>query len=96
MQAGDGSATVQWVAPELTYGRPITGYGLTVSGPNGFVLRLSEAGSASSQLVTGLTNGAQYYFTVNATTNAGTSPNSAPFGPVVPGERLLRASVFEG
>ena len=81
--AGNGEATVSWSAPG-DGGSSITSY--TVTPRIGGVAQSPQtfASSATSQTVTGLTNGTAYTFTVSATNKAGTSPASAPSAPVTP------------
>jgi hypothetical protein len=86
--AGNGQATVSFIAP-YNGGATITGY--TVSSlPAGGVD--TQAGTTSvSHVVTGLTNGVAYTFTVTATNSVGTGAASSvsnsvtPSLPVVPG-----------
>ncbi len=59
--AGDGKATVSWTTPAAN-GSPITGYTVTTS-PGG----ATTPASGSPLLVTGLTDGTSYTFTVTAT-----------------------------
>ena len=78
------SATVTWSPPASSAttidGRsPITGYTVT-SSPGG----ITCSASASPCLVTGLTTGVGYTFTVKAT-NGSTGPASVPSNAVVPG-----------
>ena len=74
----NASATVTFTAPS-NGGSPITGYTVT-SAPGGFTATCS----ASPCLVTGLTNGTPYTFTVTATNALGTSPASAASAAVTP------------
>ncbi|HEY3924872.1 MAG TPA: fibronectin type III domain-containing protein [Acidothermaceae bacterium] len=76
--AGDGQATVSWTAPS-NGGSAITGYTVTTS-PGG----ATTPASGTSVLVTGLTDGTPYTFTVSATNGVGTSPASASSTPVTP------------
>jgi plastocyanin len=78
---GNGQATVTWTAPGSSGGGPITGYSITVS-PGGTVVRSS--GLTTSAVVSGLTNGTSYTFTVTATNDYGTSAPSAASAPVIP------------
>lgn len=77
---GNGSATVKWEkAPGG--GSPLTGYTVTAS-PGG---QTAAAGaSATSAVVSGLTNGTSYTFTVTAQNALGTSAPSAPSNAVTP------------
>jgi HD-GYP domain-containing protein (c-di-GMP phosphodiesterase class II) len=85
--SGNAQVSLSWTAPTVTGGDPITGYtvtpyiGATAQSASTFV------SNATSETVTGLTNGTAYTFTVEAITNAGmSSPSSAsaavtPVGP---------------
>jgi hypothetical protein len=83
---GNASATVRWTAPSSDGGAPITGYLVRVLDSAGAqVGELQPADpTATSLLVTGLTNGASYQFQVAATNAAGTGPNSALSTVVMP------------
>ena len=71
--AADGQATVNFTAPSATGSSTITGYTVT-SNPGG----ITATGASSPIVVTGLTDGVAYTFTVTATSSAGTgSPSSA-------------------
>jgi hypothetical protein len=76
--AGNTQATVSFTAPINDGGSAITGYTVT-SSPGGF----TASGSSSPIIVTGLTNGISYTFTVVATNSAGNSAPSASSSPVV-------------
>jgi len=78
--AGDSSATVSWAAPD-DGGSPITEYTVTAS-PGGQAA--GTDGTARSVVVSGLTNGTAYTFTVRATNAVGTSDASAPSSAVTP------------
>jgi hypothetical protein len=75
---GDGSATVSWTAPN-TGGHPITGYTVT-SSPGGIV----STSTTTSVVVSGLTNGTPYRFTVVAANDLGPGPASNPSSFVTP------------
>ena len=83
--AGSGSATVSWTAP-ANGGSPITGYtvtpyiGITAQTPT----TITGNPPATSTVITGLTNGTPYLFTVTATNAVGTGPASSPSNPVTP------------
>ena len=78
------SATVAFVAPTSNGGSPITGYTVTPSPATaGWVD--SNAGSTSlTHLITNLTNGTAYTFTVRATNVNGPGSPSAPSNSVTP------------
>jgi alpha-tubulin suppressor-like RCC1 family protein len=77
--AGDGQVTVSWTAPADDGGSPIQTYTATAA-PGGAACTTAS----TSCVVTGLTNGTGYTFTVTATNAVGTSAPSAPSGPVTP------------
>ena len=76
--AGDGQATVSWTAPNSN-GSAITGYTVTTQ-PGGAI----TPASGTSVLVSGLSNGTAYTFTVTATNSIGPGPSSDPSSPVTP------------
>jgi Zn-dependent metalloprotease len=78
---GNGQVTVSWTPPSNDGGSLITGYEVTGS-PTG---SCSTSG-ATSCIVTGLTNGTPYTFTVRATNGVGQGPPSAASGAVIPDE----------
>ena len=81
--AGNGQATVWWTAPS-DGGSAISSY--TVTPYVGGVAQAPQTftASATSQVVSGLTNGTSYTFRVTATNAVGPSPPSAPSGAVAP------------
>ena len=83
--AGNASATVNWTAPS-NGGSAITGYSVRVlNAANRQVGALRPAGAAATSLVvTNLTNGTTYHFTVTATNAIGTGPASASSNAVTP------------
>lgn len=67
-------ATVAWTAPTSNGGAPVSGYRLRVSAPNSAtVFTPWVATSATSRILTGLTNGANYRVQVAAVTAGGVS-----------------------
>ena len=72
-------ATVSFTAPASNGGSAITGYTVT-SSPEG----LTATGSSSPLVVTGLTNGTAYTFTVVATNAVGNSSASSASSAVIP------------
>ncbi len=83
--AGDASAQVAWTTPASNGNSPITNYTVTalVAGlPTGITATVS--GNSTGVLVTGLTDGTTYTFTVHATNAIGDSPESLPSAPVTP------------
>lgn len=80
--AGNSQATVTFTAPANTGGSAITGYTVTSSPAGGVDSNSGTTGL--SHVITGLTNGTAYTFTVTATNITGTSSPSAASSPVTP------------
>ena len=74
--SGDGQATVSFSAPASNGGTSITGYTVRSSPTNGAIADSNAGSLTSPHVVTGLTNGTVYTFTVTATNAAGTGPAS--------------------
>jgi hypothetical protein len=83
----NASATISWTAPA----GPGTVYTYTVRAYRGgtFVTSTTVAAPQTTAIVTGLTNGKAYTFTVVATTDAGPSVESAASATVTPVAPLL-------
>ena len=82
---GNGAATVSWVAPDSDGGSPIIGYVVTPYigyAPQASRIYLS---TATSQTVTGLTNGQTYRFRVRAINAIGVGGFSKATNQVTPG-----------
>lgn len=79
--AGNTTATVSWSAPAQTGSFPVSTYKAT-SQPGGRTCLV--AAPALTCVVTGLTNGVTYTFTVEALNGAGWSPPGGPSNPVTP------------
>ncbi len=86
--AGDAQAAVSWTLPQIVNG--ITSYTVTAringtsSGITATVPAPAAGSSSASAVVSGLTNGAAYTFTVHATNAAGNGFESTPSLPVTP------------
>ncbi|WP_193907411.1 beta strand repeat-containing protein [Cellvibrio polysaccharolyticus] len=78
--AGDTQASVAFTAPVFIGGAAITSYTVTTSPAD--VVPVN--GAASPIIVTGLTNGVAYTFTVTATNSAGTGSPSAASSSITP------------
>jgi predicted chitinase len=81
--SGDRHATVSWTAPSDNGGAAITGFEVAWSSGGGGTLAV-QGGAATSALVSGLTDGVSYSFTVSAVNASGAGPASALSAPVVP------------
>lgn len=79
--AGDTQASVAFTAPASNGGSAITGYTVTANPAAGGG---SVNGASSPIVVTGLTNGQAYTFTVTASNVAGTGPASTASNSVTP------------
>jgi hypothetical protein len=79
--ATTGSVRVSFASPSSDGGSPILSYTAT-SSPGG--ITAISYGNGNGVLVTGLTLGTSYTFTVHATNAVGDGPESAPSNPVVP------------
>ncbi|MBU8711156.1 fibronectin type III domain-containing protein [Brevibacillus parabrevis] len=82
-EAEDGQAKVSFHAPENDGGSPILSYTVTAR-VDGTATSITQSGDSSPIIVTGLTNGMTYTFTVEATNKVGNSVPSAPSNPVTP------------
>ncbi|HVE47466.1 MAG TPA: kelch repeat-containing protein [Acidimicrobiales bacterium] len=89
---GAGSATVEWAAPALDGGRPVTAYWVSAS-PGGATV--SVGAPARSATVSGLVNGTKYTFAVWAVNEIGPGPASDPSNAVTPlASHAVRAPGF--
>lgn len=79
---GDTQASVSFAAPANTGGTTITGYTVTVSPAD--VAPVNGAGSPI--VITGLSNGTAYTFTVTADNAAGTGPSSSASNSITPAQ----------
>ncbi len=86
--AGDTQAYVSWTLPQSVNG--ITSYTVTArvngvaSGISVTVPAPAPGSSSANTIVSGLSNGTAYTFTVHATNSAGNGQESAPSLPVIP------------
>ncbi|MEI6037673.1 MAG: fibronectin type III domain-containing protein, partial [Planctomycetota bacterium] len=83
---GNAQLAVTWVAPASTGGSPITDYVVKYSSNGGstWTTFVRSASTATSVIVTGLTNGTSYVIKVVAKNAAGSSPPSATSLAVIP------------
>ncbi len=82
--AGDGSASVTWVAPANSGGRPVLDYVVTAE-PGGATCTATGVTACD---FTGLANGTSYRFTVRARTEQGLGAAGVSSSPVTP-QRVL-------
>ena len=82
--AGDGSVALTWTAPVSDGGSAITGYRITPRVGGTAQAPISTGSTATSRVVTELTNGTAYTFTVAAINANGTSADSEASPPVTP------------
>jgi hypothetical protein len=75
--AGNGLVTVSWVAPAVNGGAAVTGYSITVKAGANVVKSVSAGATDRSSVVTGLTNGTAYTFSIVATNSVGNSAVAA-------------------
>jgi hypothetical protein len=78
------SARVTWVPPGADGDSPITGYTITPYEAGVAQPAVQAGASATSAVVSGLTNGTSYTFRVRANNAVGSSPQSNPSGAVTP------------
>src|SRR5712692_5999756 len=79
--AGDASATVSWNPPAYTGGLSVQAYMVTAS-PGGQTTTVGP--SATSAMLTGLSNGTTYTFTVVANNAVGDGTPSSPSNSIIP------------
>jgi predicted RNA-binding protein with TRAM domain len=82
--SGNTQVTLSWTAPASDGGSAVTGYVVTPSIGGVAQTPVTFASVATTQTVTGLTNGTAYTFTVAAINEAGTGPLSTPSAAVTP------------
>ena len=85
VSAGNQQATVRWTAPS-DGGRTITRYTVTpyLNGVAQATTAVTGSPAPTTAVVTGLTNGSSYTFTVAATNSVGAGPESAQSSAVTP------------
>src|SRR5262245_10207142 len=81
---GDKQVGLSWTAPGSDGGSPISGYRITPYVGTSAQTPVTTTTSATSQTVTGLTNGTAYTFKVAAINAAGTGPDSNASAPITP------------
>jgi hypothetical protein len=81
---GNAQVTLSWTPPLSDGGASITGYIVTPHAGGVAQTPLVLASTATTQVVSGLTNGTAYTFTVAATNSAGTGAASPPSAAITP------------
>jgi Bacterial Ig-like domain (group 3)/Fibronectin type III domain len=82
--AQDGAVNLSWTAPSDNGRSPITGYRITPYIAGVAQTAVVTTTAATSEYVSGQTNGTAYTFTVAAINAAGTSPDSSPSAAITP------------
>ncbi|HET9365131.1 MAG TPA: fibronectin type III domain-containing protein [Candidatus Angelobacter sp.] len=84
--ASDSQATVSWIPPASNGNATITSYTVTadINGVATGITAKTPNGNTTSAVVTSLTDGTTYTFTVHATNSKGNGPESAPSNAVTP------------
>ncbi len=91
--AGNTTATVTWTAPASDGGSPITGYSITPY-KAGVAQAAVVVGDVLKDVVTGLTDGISYTFTVAAINAVNTGPPSAMSNAVTPAATVPGAPII--
>jgi hypothetical protein len=95
--AASGQATVSWTGAASDGGSPITSQEIVVSSGGSVVKTVPvSSGTATSSVVTGLTNGTSYTFQVRAVNAFGSGPLSAASAAVTPGGPLTAPTSLVG
>ena len=84
-----GQALLSWTAPSSNGGSPITGYEIVPSAGGSALAPVYAGAGATSDVVTGLSDGTSYTFTVTTLTAVGSSQPSTPSAPVSPQATLF-------
>jgi hypothetical protein len=88
-EAASQSARVSWTTPSADGDSPITGYAVTPYVGSTAQTPVQASASATSAMVSGLTNGTSYTFKVAATNAAGTGASSAASNAVTPQQTIF-------
>ena len=91
---GNGQATVSWTVPANNGGSQIIDY-TVLSTPGSLTLTVTGA-SSSTAVITGLTNGTAYTFTITARNSVGNSTPSSASSPVTPNTSVPDAPLISG
>jgi Domain of unknown function (DUF4082)/Fibronectin type III domain len=90
--AGNSAATITWTAP-ANGGSAITSYAVTPYVGTVAQPATTVSGTSTSAVISGLSNGTTYTFTVNATNAIGSGPASSPSNSVTPSPAATPAFV---
>ena len=101
LRPGSASVTVSFTAPQSNGGAPVSGYTVRAYRAGALVKSVTTGPSTLTTVVSGLSNGTPYSFTVAAANRVGTGPASSASPAVVPrsapgAPRIGRASSGRG
>jgi hypothetical protein len=95
--SGNAQVSLTWTAPTSNGGTPVTGYVVEYSiNPSGPWTPVNTGSTATTYIVTGLTNGTLYYFRVSGVNSVGTGTPSNVISltpSTIPGPAIITSSI---